>query len=242
MTGRSNGRMAWAAAPANSAGASVPDEVPRVTTVAERRACSPKRAIMSGWRGERQRRQHVVDEAETAVDDRRHQLGPRLAVGAEAGAGRLDRPLQQDGVVVERMGERDGRVDPTQPVAIEGQRAQRRRSDAERVDRRTDVVDEAGFGELGAAGPPPAVGWPSTTSTRRPARAIVIAATSPLGPDPMTTASYSLIAFPGHATMPASVWPLLGWRLVARTRSGPFDVDSRQPGERGLGLLDELDR
>ena len=36
---------------------------------------------------------------------------------------------------------------------------------------------------------PPSAGAASTTSTERPARASVIAATSPLGPDPMTTAS-----------------------------------------------------
>src|SRR5690606_37351811 len=41
--------------------------------------------------------------------------------------------------------------------------------------------------------PPPTVDAASNTTVRRPARAIVTAAMSPFGPDPTTTASYSLM-------------------------------------------------
>ncbi len=43
--------------------------------------------------------------------------------------------------------------------------------------------------------PPPMVALASITSTRRPARPRVMAAASPLGPDPTTTASYALKCF-----------------------------------------------
>ena len=142
---------------------------------------------------ERQRRQHVVDRSRSRrrrpVPSR---LRPRLAVGTESGAGRLDRSLQQDGVVVERVGKRDRRLDPAQPVAIERQRAHR----FGEATPRGWIAEQTSWTKPGSVSsalrvPPPGVAWPSTTSTRRPVRAIVMAATSPLGPEPMTTASYS---------------------------------------------------
>ena len=69
--------------------------------------------------GQRQRREDVVDQAEAAADDGGEQAAPRRSVDAEAGGCRLDRPLQQDGVVIERMGERSVRLDPAQTVAFE---------------------------------------------------------------------------------------------------------------------------
>ena len=99
-----------------------------------------------------QRRQDVVDEAVAGVDARREESRPRLAVDPETGTRRFHRPLQQDRVVVEWVGERSRRLDPAQPVAFERQRSQRRRGDAEGMDRRAHVMDESGVGEVGAAG------------------------------------------------------------------------------------------
>jgi hypothetical protein len=128
------------------------DEVPSGECRRRTQGVQPEPSHHQRMVRERERRQHVVDEADAGVDDGPEQSGPRLAVRAEAGAGRLDRSLEQDGVVVERVGNRYGRLDPSQPLAIERQRAHRFGDRSEGVDRRTDVVDEARFGELGAAG------------------------------------------------------------------------------------------
>ncbi len=143
--------MAWAAAPANRAAAAGSTESRsrqsgRRTQGGQSEAGHPDRMARH-----RQRRQHVVDQPESAVDHRCQQARPSVAVGTESGAGRVHRALQQDGVVIERVGQRDRRVNPAQSVAVERHRPQRRRSDAEGMDRRTDIVHEAGFGQLGTA-------------------------------------------------------------------------------------------
>ncbi len=137
------------------------------------------------------------------------------------------------------MGERDGWVNPAQSVPIEGHRAQRRRSDAERVDRRTDVVHEAGFGELGTAGS--AAGCRLTLDDEHAATRTCDRdrRDEPVGTRPDHDGVVLVIAFPGHAGR--VLWPLLGWRLVAR-KPRRVDLASRQSGEGGLGQLDELDR
>jgi hypothetical protein len=55
---------------------------------------------------------------------------------------------EQGGAVVERMRERGGRFDP---VDVELERPEERRSGGERVDGRADVVPEAGERQLGSA-------------------------------------------------------------------------------------------
>ena len=101
--------------------------------------------------GQRQRRRQVVDDGQAALDQRRHQPAPRGTVGAETGRGVVDRAVQQRGAAVERVGQRDRRVAPAHTVLGERQVTQRRRAEAERVDRRADVVAEARLGQLGGA-------------------------------------------------------------------------------------------
>ena len=63
---------------------------------------------------------------------------------------RLGRALDEEGrPVVERVRERGRRFDP---VDVEVERAEERRRDCERVNRRADVVPEAGECQLGGAG------------------------------------------------------------------------------------------
>ena len=77
------------------------------------------------------------------VDERREQLAVLVGVGAQTTRGRVHRSLEhRHPTVVERVRERGIGMDPAQPVLLERKRTQRGRTDAERVNRGADVVDE----------------------------------------------------------------------------------------------------
>ena len=82
---------------------------------------------------------------------------------------------------------------PLEPMSFERKRREKRRSGRHRVHSRTKVVHKARQGKFERTGPPPIVLDDSRTNTERPARANTIAAARPLGPEPTTTASYSVM-------------------------------------------------
>ena len=85
--------------------------------------------------------------------ERPHQPTISLGVGPERPAGGLDRPLEHGHrAVVERVRQRGRGVDQLQPVLGQRQPAQEGRRQRQRVDRRADVVHEAGQGQLGRSG------------------------------------------------------------------------------------------
>ena len=93
--------------------------------------------------------------------------------------------------VVERMGERRRRVDPLQAVLLERQRAEERRATAIGWIAEQTSWQKPGSVSSAVRIPPPTVSAASSTCTERPARASTIAAASPFGPAPTTTASAS---------------------------------------------------
>jgi hypothetical protein len=96
--------------------------------------------------------ENVVGEVEPAGGEGLHERAPGGAVGIKALGGGWEVLIEETGgAVVERMGERGGGVDPLEAVALERQRGEEGRADAERVDGRTDIVAEAREGELHGA-------------------------------------------------------------------------------------------
>src|SRR5918994_1089199 len=82
-----------------------------------------------------------------------HDLPVRFGVRSEGGPGSLRGTFQhRRRAVVERVGERRGRVDPLQPMIFEGERPEIWRGVTERVDGGAKVMHEAGKGDLGGAG------------------------------------------------------------------------------------------
>ena len=187
----SSARKECAALPAKSACAASPRS-PRATLAAGRTAWRPNRAMRTGCRGSRSGgREHVAGELGPGRDERRVQPPPvRPAVAQPCRRG-LDRSLEHGrGSVVERMRERRRWLNPLEPVRAQRQAAEERRGDGERVDGGADVVREAGQREL--RGPKAAAQRrrrPHAARVLIPAWASTIAAASPLGPDPTTTAS-----------------------------------------------------
>ena len=103
-------------------------------------------------RGNVQRREDVLEQRLGIAGERREEPPPARLVLAEPAHGRVRRALEQGrGSVVERVRERRRRLDPLEAVLRERQRAEERRRDAERVDRRADVVDESRQRQLGRA-------------------------------------------------------------------------------------------
>ena len=89
---------------------------------------------------------HALDRV-PRIDERADQPPIRPLVVAEAGRGRDQAVLEQHrGPVVQRMSRRRVRLDP---VDVELQRTEERRSQPERVNRRADVVNEARQRQLG---------------------------------------------------------------------------------------------
>ena len=144
---------AWAATPPNRA---------RASGVAQRRArASPAPAPASPKPGQQERvagqvqdrPQHVLGER---VEGARSGPKARLqapAVLAQAGRRVLDRAQHRGAAAaVERVGEIDLRPGPLEARGAQGRASERGRLDRERVGRRALVVDQAGQGQLGAAG------------------------------------------------------------------------------------------
>ena len=101
-----------------------------------------------------ERREQQVAQIVGDPDEGLEQAPVRGSVLAEAGRGLRDGALEHSRrSVVERMCERRRRVDPLQAVLLERQRAQERRADRPRVDRRADVVAEARQRQLGRPHP-----------------------------------------------------------------------------------------
>ena len=116
---------------------------------------------MRGWRGTRTsgarigRRQHVP-----AASGPADEAIPRPAVSAEAGHRVLQRSVHHArAAVVERVDERDLRLDQLEAVAVEARRREERRGTRHRVDGRAHVVPEPGQRQLrGARSPADGVG------------------------------------------------------------------------------------
>lgn len=86
-------------------------------------------------------------------DERLHQTAPGFCVPAERGLGVVEITLEGDGrAVVEGMGERGRRVNPPEAVGMQRQGRKERRTGGERMDSRSEIVEEAGEGELKGAG------------------------------------------------------------------------------------------
>ncbi len=105
----------------------------------------PERAV----EGPGPRRRPVVHEGadEPAI---------RRAVTAEAECGLLDGPVEDHGrAVVEGVGERDGGMDPLEPVVPEAELGERGRGRAERMDGRAHVVTNPRKGQLFRPGATP---------------------------------------------------------------------------------------
>ena len=95
-----------------------------------------------------QRRQHIRRDYIPVAREGLDEGAIRRAVAAERAAGRVEVALEERGrCIVERMRERDARMNPLEAEPVERQRRQERRSDAERVHRGADVMHEARFGE-----------------------------------------------------------------------------------------------
>ena len=105
-----------------------------------------------------QRRQQVVEDGETAVDQRIQHAPPPPTVGTEAVGRLVERTPQDRRAAVERVGERDLGVAPHHAVGLERQGAQRRRAETHRVHGGAHVVTEAGPRQLGG---------PAATAGRR---------------------------------------------------------------------------
>ena len=88
------------------------------------------------------------------VHEGAHQPSVRGCIPAQGAARPLERSLEdRRSTVVERMRQRNGRVDQLQAVIGQRQRLQERRRHGERVHGRADVVEEAGEGQRRRPGP-----------------------------------------------------------------------------------------
>ena len=77
----------------------------------------------------------------------------RIGIDAQSFGGGIHRLFEQGHpAIVERMGQRGGRMNPFESVVGQGQRAEERRNDAERMDGRAGVVKEAGLRQFRRAG------------------------------------------------------------------------------------------
>ena len=183
--------------PANSASSPLGLEPPRGQ--ARGRAHGPRARTApwrSGCRGDsRTGRSTSPMIGVRGAGERRHQpaVALRRRLPRPSAVASTERSRIAARAVVERVGERGRRMDQLQPVLGEGRLAEERRPERHRMDRRADVVDEARPRQLGRArSRRRSSRSPRRTSTDRPARARTIAAARPLGPEPTTTASYSL--------------------------------------------------
>ena len=89
--------------------------------------------------------EQILDERLPAVGERLHEAAVGVAVDAEPFGRLLDGAAEQHGgAIVQRVRERDLGVDELEPVLLQRQAAEERRGEGERVDRRADVVPEAG--------------------------------------------------------------------------------------------------
>ena len=109
----------------------------------------------------------------------------------DRGLGRCpERPVQAQGpAVLERVGKGDFGMDPLEAEALEPEPPEERRREGQRLYGGADVVDEAGSVSSAERAPPPMVSFASTRRTDLGFRFSVMAAASPLGPAPTTTAS-----------------------------------------------------
>ncbi len=75
-----------------------------------------------------------------------------VGVGSEPGRRRVDVALEEHGrAVVERMADRERRLDPPQALGLEVRLAEEGRNATEGIDRAADVVDVAGQRQLGGS-------------------------------------------------------------------------------------------
>ena len=135
-----------------------PDEHPARPLAAERRPREPRRRQHAARPEPRehermprrvQRREDLLHQLGRMPAERLDQPAVALAVLAEPGRGGGERALEHDRVrAVERVRERRVGLDPLHAVPLQRQRLQERRRDAERMDRRADVVPEARQCEL----------------------------------------------------------------------------------------------
>ena len=104
-------------------------------------------------RGRPQGRQEVGEQLVGRVHERRERLAIGVGVGAEGLGGGLDRALEHGRrTVVEGVRGRRRREQPLEAVLAQREALEERRRHAEGMDRRAEVVDEAGSRQLGRPG------------------------------------------------------------------------------------------
>jgi hypothetical protein len=100
-------------------------------------------------REEPDRAKNFVEQRLGVARERLHQVAIRSAIVTKARRRFVDRELQHRGAaVVERMRDRERRVQPDQSMFRQRQRFEKRRHDAHRMDGRADVVFETGQRQL----------------------------------------------------------------------------------------------
>ena len=184
----------WAASPANSARAASAREADRARPRRRAAARAARTApAASGWRGK-----WTTGPRSSAASSSASRRAARTAAarrvrrGAEA-VGGLRRPSARGPPPGRRRaggrpGRRDGRA--RRPCAARSSVRKNGEASASGMDRRADVVAEAGERQLrGPRRRRRSSRPPRRRATERPARASVIAAARPFGPDPTTTAS-----------------------------------------------------
>ena len=119
--------------------------------------------------GKAKRADQVAEDARCTSDERLHQHAIGPAVVAERTRRFIDRAGQdRSRSVVERMGKRQWRLNPFEPIVREWKIAEERRRDGHRVDRRTNVMLEARRVSSAVRVPPPIVALASKTRTEKP--------------------------------------------------------------------------
>jgi hypothetical protein len=106
--------------------------------------------------GEAQRSKNVLKEVLRRLDERLEQLTVPWAIAGETTAGVIEGTLQDSRrAVVERMGQRGGRLNPFDPERSQGQRPKKRGRYGERKDGRAHVMDVSGQCQLHRLGTAP---------------------------------------------------------------------------------------
>ena len=111
--------------------------------------------MLQGMARETQRAEHLPQHVAPIGSQRSHQPPVGSRVAAQLGGGRCHRALHQDrAAVIQRMRDGGGREDPLETVVRQWEIPKERRCHAERMDRRANVMHEAGQRQLGRACPP----------------------------------------------------------------------------------------
>lgn len=98
--------------------------------------------------GKVQRRQQIVDKGRPAIDQRRKEASPSPGVSLQPVSGLFYRACNLNGgPIIKWMRQGDGRNDPLYLLCGKGEAPKKQRRLRQRVDRRADIVLEAGQGK-----------------------------------------------------------------------------------------------